>query len=42
MLGEARRGSLLPSSEKPGIRLRETRGSIQKVLYGCKRLEEIS
>ena len=42
MLGETRRGPLIPSGEKPGIRVKETRGSIGKVLYGCKRPVEIS
>ena len=42
MLGEARRGLLVPSGEKPGIRVKETRGSIRKVMYGCKRPVEIS
>ena len=42
VLGKARRGSLIPSSEKPGIRMKETRGSIRKVLCGCKRPMEIS
>ena len=36
MLGKARRGSLIHSGEKPGIRVRETRGSIRKVLVGVR------
>ena len=42
MLGEAKRGPLIPSGEKPGIRVKETRGSIQKVLCGCERPGKIS
>ena len=42
MLGKARRGSLIPSGKKPGVRVKETRGSIQKVLCGCERPGEIS
>ena len=41
-VGEARRGSLIPSGEKPGIRVKETHGSIRKVLYRCKRPVVIS
>ena len=36
MLGEARRGPLIPLGEKLGIRVQETRGNIRKVLYGCE------
>ena len=32
MLGEARRGSLIPSGEKPGIFVQETRDMSRKVL----------
>ena len=42
MLGEAIKGSLIPSGEKPGIRVKESCDSIRKVLYRCKRLVEIS
>ena len=42
MLGKARRGSLIPYGEKPGVRVKETRGSIRKVLCGCKRPVEKS
>ena len=42
MLGEARKGSLILSGEKPGIRVKETCCSIRKVLCGCKRPVEIS
>ena len=42
MLGEARRGPLIPLGENPGIRVKETCGSIRKVLDGCKRPVEIS
>ena len=42
MLGEARRMSLILSGEKPGIRVKETHGSIRKVLYEFKRPVEIS
>ena len=42
MLGKVRRGSLIPLGEKHGVRVKETRGSIRKVLYGCKRPGEIS
>ena len=42
MLGEARREMLIPSGEKPGIRVKETCGSIRKVLYGGKRPVEIT
>ena len=42
VLGEARRGPLIPSGEKPGIRVKETQGSIRKVLYRCKIPLEIS
>ena len=42
MLGEARRGLLIPSGEKAEIRVKKTHGSIRKVLYGCKRTVEIS
>ena len=34
VLGKAIRGSLIPSGGKPGNRVKETRGSIRKVLYG--------
>ena len=42
MLGKARRGSLIPKGEKLGVRVKETRGSIRKVLCGCKRPGEVS
>ena len=43
VLGKARRGSLIPLGEKKlGVRVKETRGSIRKVLCGCKRPGEIS
>ena len=42
MLGKARRGSLIPKGDKPEVRVKETRGSTRKVLYGCKRPGEIS
>ena len=42
MLGKARRGSLIPQVKKPGVRVKETRGNIRKVLGGCKRPGELS
>ena len=38
MLGKARRGSLIPSGEKPGVRVKETRGSIRKSCVGVRDL----
>ena len=32
VLGKSRRGSLILLGEKPGVRVKETRGSIRKVL----------
>ena len=42
MLGKVRRGPLILKGEKPGVTVKETRGSIRKVLCGCKRPGEIS
>ena len=42
MLGKVKKGPLIPKGEKPGVRVKETRGSIRKVLCGCKRPEERS
>ena len=42
MLGEARRGPLIPSGEKPRIWVKETRGNIRKILYGCRRPAVVS
>ena len=42
MLGKARRGPLIPQGEKPEVRVKDTRGSIRKVLCGCKRPREVS
>ena len=36
MLGKSRRGSLIPSSEKPGVRVKETRGSIRNFCEGVR------
>ena len=41
-VGQSKKGAVNPLSEKPGVRVEETRGSIRKVLCGCKRLGEIS
>ena len=41
-VGQNEKGVGNPQGEKPGYRVKETRGSIRKVLYGCKRPEEIS
>ena len=37
-----KKGVVNPQGEKPGVRVKETRGSIRKVLCGCKRPGEIS
>ena len=42
MLGKARRGSLIPQGEKLEVMVKETHGSIRKVLCGCKRPEEVT
>ena len=42
MLGKVRMGSLIPQGEKPGVRVKETHGSIRKALCGCKRPGDIS
>ena len=36
-VGQSEKGVGNPQGEKPGFRVKETRGSIRKVLYGCKR-----
>ena len=37
MCWASKKGVVNPQGEKPGFRVKKTRGSIRKVLYGCKR-----
>ena len=36
MLGKARRGPLIPKGEKPGVRVKETRGIIRNFCVGVR------
>ena len=42
-VGQSKKGAVNSHQvKKPGVRVKEIRGSIQKVLCGCKRPEEVS
>ena len=36
MLGKAKKGSLIPLGEKPGVRLKETRGDVPNFCVGVR------
>ena len=42
-VGQSKKGAVnSPHVKNPGVRVKEIRGSIRKVLCECKRLEEVS